>query len=125
MTPELWREKIKRAVEGIASKDFQSKAWFGKGDEISSPEEVYATLLDDFTFEDFLTNDDINLTDLQKNKGRRLVGVMEGYPPINQPNPNPYFVIDDPEWEKVRKVAQDFLDSLDESTNDRKKIHSQ
>lgn len=115
MTPEFWRENIIESVKDIADKGFQRRAWFAKSKEVSSPEEVYAHLLDDFTFKDFLANEDVGLTDNQKGKGRDLIEILDSYASTNKQVTDPYSVIDDPEWEKVREVARNFLSSLDNS----------
>ena len=109
----LWKNNIKEAVKDIADKNFQEEAWFGKGDYISSPDELYCTLFDDFIFEDFLENDEAGLTDTQKRLGYKLISALESYSPKGQSLPEPGQMINDPEWSKVRDVAQAFFDSLE------------
>lgn len=109
----LWKNNIKEVVKDIADKGFQEEAWFGKGDYISSPDEVYCTLFDDFIFEDFLENNEAGLTDTQKNLGYKLVSALESYSPKDQALAEPSKIINDPEWDRVRGAAQEFLDSLE------------
>lgn len=112
MSPKLWRERIIEAVQDIADEKFQKSAWFAKSEEISSPEEVYSRLFDDFIFDEFLESDEVGLTADQKQKGRYLVEAMNAYPENSSNLPSPEVVIDDPQWKRIREVAQDFLNSL-------------
>lgn len=54
MNIEIWKEKILEVMEEISNEEYQREAWLGNGEKVSSPEELYCNLLDDFIFEDFL-----------------------------------------------------------------------
>lgn len=112
MTSEVWRKNIKKSVSNIADRDFQASAWFGSGEKISSPDEIYNTLLEDFTFDDFLASTEVNLTEEQRRLGFSLRRALDKYSSGQTELPEPSDMIDDPEWEKVRKVAREFLESM-------------
>ncbi len=110
----LWRNNIKEAAQDIGSKEFQELAWFGKSDQISSPVEVYCMLFDDFLFDDFLESSDIGLSDEQKYLGNKLRDSLNTYSPPGSTLPPPEQMLDDPEWQKVRNIAREFVDSLEQ-----------
>lgn len=76
--------------------------------------ELYCGLYDDFAFKKFLEDrKNINLTKEQRNAGWRLVRAMEAYSPSGEELPHPTDMIADPEWEEVRNIAKNFLDTLE------------
>ena len=103
------------AVREIADDEFQRRVWLGAGPEVSSPDEAYNMLLDDFQFEAFLALADNGLSDTQREKGTALVASLKRYSPDGEALPSPIDMIDDPKWEEVRGVARDFL-SIEHTT---------
>lgn len=65
MDLQAWKENILEVIEEISSEDFQKETWFGNSDKVSSPEELYCNLLDDFVFEKSLENKDLALSKAQ------------------------------------------------------------
>ena len=76
---ELWRHNMTEAVREIADDEFQRRVWLGAGPEVSSPDEAYNMLLDDFQFEAFLALADNGLSDTQREKGTALVASLKRY----------------------------------------------
>ncbi|HMS93167.1 MAG TPA: hypothetical protein PKD28_02145 [Candidatus Saccharibacteria bacterium] len=112
MDSTFWKKNIIEAIEDIADEDFQRTAWFGLSDKVSSPEEVYAILLYDFIFEDFLKLKENGLTESQKEACYKLIDALDAYPSHSSSLPSPELMIDDPEWEAVRVVARRCLEEL-------------
>lgn len=108
----LWKKNIKEAVKDIADKNFQEEVWLHETNIVSSPVEVYCTLFDDFSFPDFLEAKEAHLTKEQKVAGRKLIDALDRYSPPGKELPSPKQMVRDPEWHKVRAVAQDFLKIL-------------
>lgn len=109
MTPEIWKECILDSVSNIADKEFQKKSWFGGTEYVSSPEEVYCQLFDDFIFDDFLDSTDISLTKEQRNSGNILRDKLNEYLKTLDVISDPEEVFNDPIWEDIRNSAQEFL----------------
>ena len=53
MPPREWKNLVIDSVSKIADGAYQERSWLGRGPEVSSPEECYSTLFDDYLFEDF------------------------------------------------------------------------
>lgn len=113
----LWRENVIKAVKDIASREFQQRTWFGKDEEVSSPDEIYNTLFDDVLFGDFLQSSDIGLTKSQREYGFALIDTLEEYSPDESQLPSPEVMIDDPKWQVARNAANTFLESLENKDN--------
>lgn len=110
MSPEVWKQSILKEVSHIADKNYQKKAWFGKGKYVSSLDEMYATLFEDFMFEDFLEQHTDLLTAEQRRLGKILLHVFDDYYDKNMPE-SEEVVIKDPNWDKVIDAAKVFSDS--------------
>ena len=101
-----WQDNILESIKDISDINFQKEAWFGVNKNIiSSPDEMYNTLFDDFEFEEFLNNN--NLSEVQKKIGFQLISEMES---IN--NLDYKYLINSKEWNKVREIAKLFYDSF-------------
>ena len=109
---------VVEAVQAIADRAYQERAWFNASDQvsppqISSPEEVYCGLFDDAIFEDFLTDGSVCLTEQERAAGLLLVRALDNFSSHMSDPADPREVIDHPEWEKVRKIAQEFVAVLE------------
>ena len=112
METKKWKECVLEIVKSISDKTFQEKAWFGLGDVISSPEEFYCTLFDDYMYDDFLKSSHIDMTSRQRNLGVQLKNKLNEYSKNMDEFPDPKVIIEDPDWDEVRKAAQKFLQSF-------------
>lgn len=113
MKPEIWKKNILEVVSYIADKNYQEKTWFGNSKEaVSSPEELYCTLFDDFIYEDFLNSATIELSSKQRELGWMLAQQMDLYQNNNPEKIDPKEIFNDPSWDEVRKSAQKFLESF-------------
>jgi len=109
---ETWRNMIIDVVNQIADPEYQSSSWFGKGESVSSPDELYNGLFDDSRIEEFLEAHAKHLTDDQRRTGLELVRKMNQYAPANTEHLDPTIVIKDPLWDGVRQSAKSFASSL-------------
>ena len=75
----VWRKNLCEALDALADEAFQRANWFGKGQYISSPEEMYNELFSDFSVEDFVCSAEVGLTDLQKSLGQDLIAKLEAF----------------------------------------------
>ena len=99
-------------VEEIGDRKRQEESWPIGKDNINSAVEMYCELFDDFLFDDFLREKENNLTTEQVELGRRLIKAMEEYSPSRVEILQEDYMLKDPRWEAVRRVARDFLHSL-------------
>ena len=113
MSSSAWKSFVIEAVRDVADREFQERSWFNKSTtEVSSPDEVICTLFDDALFEEFLESDEIGLNDIQRQLGKKLAKAMSQYNCIIDTKLDAQAVFDDPTWGRIRKLAQDFLDSI-------------
>ncbi|MBT4703413.1 MAG: hypothetical protein HOB79_20250 [Rhodospirillaceae bacterium] len=109
MKPEVWLECILEVLEEIADRSYQRQAWFGKGESISSPTEVYCSLFDDFMFDDFLASSEFKLTPEQRELAEILRVKMNRFSDVIGDQPDPNFVLDHPTWIEVSALARDLV----------------
>lgn len=112
MQREEWLGRILGTVRNIESREYQAKAWFGMGDTVSSPDELYNQLFDDLTFSLFLENYAGDLTDEQRSAWRDLETKLESYARVTPPKLDPRFIFNDPRWEEIRNSAHNFLEAF-------------
>lgn len=109
---QTWRNMIIDVVNQIADPEYQSSSWFGKGENVSSPDELYSGLFDDSMIEEFLETHAKQLTDEQRSAGLEFVRKMNQYAPANVRYLDPTTVIRDPIWDEVRQSAKSFASAL-------------
>jgi len=113
MSPENWKNAICDVVEQISNERIQRTAWFGLDPNVvSSPDELFCTLLDDFIFDDFLTSPEVNLTSKQRAAGQDLKNKLEKFAASVPGQLDPRQVIDDERWREIRLAAQAFRQKL-------------
>ena len=112
MNFETWRNMIIDVVNQISDLEYQKSSWFGKGQRISSPDELYNGLFNDSMIEEFLEAHAKDLTEEQRRAGRELVRQLNQYAPANTEHLDPATVIEDPLWDVVRRSAQSFVAAL-------------
>jgi hypothetical protein len=110
MDVNRWKQNIYEALADIASREYQESTWFGGSDRISSPEEVYCTLFDDFAFDDFLESEFSNLSENQTYNGKILGEKMSFFFGESEDYLKPKEVIDDPNWIEIRDIARKIID---------------
>lgn len=93
----------------ISDRQYQLQSWFGEGSRISSPEELYCGLVDDYLFGEFLLDNNLALTEAQHQTGTLLKQTLENYFEKISDTPDPHDIIDDPEWDRVRQSAKEFV----------------
>jgi len=112
MDRKKWLENLIAAAGQIASREFQERSWFGKGSEISSPEELYCDIFDDFTAELFYDKFAHTFTGAQLSHWHDFMETLKQYGKDMGDNPNPSSVLEDPGWERVRKSAAGFVQAF-------------
>lgn len=114
MSRDQWIGQIVDVAREIASREFQERAWFGIGPEVSSPDEMYNSLFEDNTFDLFLEKYAATLTPRQTKAWSDLRCKREEYD--QQPEKlDPHRVINDPEWQNVRESAAHFVTAFETS----------
>ena len=108
----LWRKNACEIVGCVVDENFQRTAWFGRGQFVSSPEELYNSVFSDLAFEEFISSPDIALNDLQRTAATKLVGKMRYFEKVIGKDLSANRVIDHPGWREVREAAQRVLDVL-------------
>jgi hypothetical protein len=112
MEREEWQSKIMATVEHIASREYQSWAWFGLSDSVSSPDELFNELFDDLTFHSFFKKYSGEFTEDQKLAWKDLEGRLQSYAETTSETMNPQTVFADPRWEAIRNSAHSFLEAF-------------
>lgn len=106
-----WKHLVVEEARNVSDRNYQERAWFGGADYISSPEELYCRLFDDFLFGDFLSDQRVALNDDQREAGFVLKAALEHYP--LEEGCDPKNVFDDPRWEVVRYAAKAFVRTME------------
>jgi hypothetical protein len=114
MDKNEWLSKIVDTISRLASRKYQAAAWFGQGDSVSSPDELYNELFDDLTFRTFFDKYSSELSDAQKSAWIELDNKLESYAKAMPNRMNPAAVMDDARWEQIRKSADNFLQLFNE-----------
>jgi hypothetical protein len=109
---KAWEAMILHVVVQISDGEYQRLSWFGKGEFISSPDELYSGLFDDAMIEEFLETYGEELTEDQNQAGKELVRQMSQYAALTPENLDPAEVIDDPRWQDIRELASSFLTAM-------------
>lgn len=112
MNIELWKEKILEVVEDISDDELQKETWFGKSEKVSSPEDLYCNLLDDFMFEEFLVKANTLLSKSQLSLGETLVSKMIGFRDAIFSYSDPQEILENPKWKEIRLLAASFKNSF-------------
>lgn len=118
----LWIRNILACVREIANRDYQERAWLRN--EVYAPcsfEEMMCGLFDDCFISEFINEkaDEFGLSFEQKTALSDLVNALDKY----DDNPEIYFsspplevdeskILLDPEWYKIRKMAQKVLSAF-------------
>lgn len=109
MSREKWLACIIEAAQNISSRDFQKEAWSPGGRVVSSPEEVYQSLMEDCTFDLFFQTYGKAFSEEQSRSWSELRTRLEEYYDKLPVFPNPHDVLNDPEWDSVRGAAERFV----------------
>lgn len=112
MDKNSWKNAVLDVVRKIADESYQKAAWFGMGSQVSSPEEIYCELFDDFIYDEFFDSADMPMTDHQRVLGMRLKDAMNHYADSVDYLADPAKVYNDPRWNDIRRLAKEFLDAF-------------
>jgi len=112
MSYERWLQCILEAVGHIADREYQRQSWFSSANEVSSPEELYLTLMEDCTADLFFEKYDMKFDDDQKQVWNSFRSRLEKYYDSLPENPDRKSILDDPEWNLVRQSADEFVRSF-------------
>jgi hypothetical protein len=106
--PEYWKGLIGGSLVRLSDERYQRLAWFNKHQkEETSPDEQICQLMDDYQFKDFLAGQP--LSEVQKLATGRLIDALKAYGGKSTKPLNPWSSIDDPEWSKIRELAQNVI----------------
>lgn len=109
MTYERWLKCIVTSAQEIADREYQAESWFGKGERVSSPAELYYGLMEDCTFDLFHETYGKNFSEDQIYCWNELKHLLEQYWRGLPKFPDPYIVFNDPKWQIVRDSASRFV----------------
>ncbi len=111
MDSKLWEQNLMCVVKEIARENIQRNLWLGKGERISSLEEVYCKFFDDFLAEKFI---ELHKDDASKETVTRFIELIKKLENFETDKPeykNPEKLIASNEWDKVRQKARKLLDA--------------
>jgi hypothetical protein len=106
--PVLWRQSVLYAAQRAADRTYQERVWFGHDPQRrDSPDDLICTFTDDLVFDKFLL--DPQLSQCEREAAARLYKAVEEYADSTPQVLKPADVIDDPQFERVRIAAREFL----------------
>ena len=104
----LWRQNVLDAAQRAADRTYQERVWFGHDPQRrDSPDDLICTFTDDLVFDKFLL--DPQLSQREREAAARLYKAIEEYADSTPQVLKPADVIDDPQFERVRIAAREFL----------------
>lgn len=106
---EQWLDCILRSASHVASREYQEKAWLPGGTVVSSPEEIYLSLMEDCTSDLFFETYGHRFNGEQLEAWSELRSRLEAYYDKLPRNPDRLRVLRDPEWDLVRESAKKFV----------------
>ena len=109
MTLARWLEIVRPLLQRFSDRAYQERAWFNRGPEVSSPTELICNLLDDFSFDKTSQDTSFNLSDQQRKACAQFAEMVEAFARSYTGRLGEHEVIDDPEWEKIRRAAANLL----------------
>jgi hypothetical protein len=109
MSYDEWLPRIIDAARDIASREFQEEAWFPGGKVVSSPDEAYQVLIEDFTIDLFFETYGQRFSPHQLRTADEFRSILQDYYDKLARHPDPRLVIDDPNWNSVRQAADRFV----------------
>lgn len=115
ISKELWIKNIVDSLKQLASAEFQEKGWVrGEIHDYCSYIETICGLFDDSSFDEFIDNQakKFGLTDDQIQKLDNLRKVVREFNRKHWDYEDPIIIIKDPEWLKIRQMANEALRSL-------------
>jgi hypothetical protein len=111
--PAIWRDNVRGVVSMLADKNFQRSAWFEPGPKsVFPPDELIGEFFDELFFDEFLTSDDVRLSEQQRLKGKRLLAALQTFCDSFANHLDPSAVFHDLRWDEIRRLATDFLADL-------------
>ena len=109
-----WLNGIRHTIAEISSESLQARSWFGRGPEVSSPDEMYDHLYDDLAFHDYFALHGNELTDEQRNIWRGLDEALQKYSAETPTTLDPLTVFNDRRWHEIRRIAETFVKAFGE-----------
>lgn len=103
---------ILRGARAIASREFQEEAWFPGGRYVSSPDEIYQVMMEDSRPDSFFQEFGETFTASQMQSWSDFRSQLECYYDGMPLKADPLAVLNDPNWNSVRKAAQKFVEAF-------------
>jgi hypothetical protein len=119
MSQKEWQSHIMNAARDISNRDFQERAWLQSGKVVSTPEEIFLVLMEDYMFDSFLQTYGETLTAEQLQAATSLRTRLVSYYEKMPKHPDPRAVLNDHEWDLVRQSAQKFVQVFESQTSRR------
>lgn len=112
MSYRQWLDGVLNAAQHIASREYQEEAWLRAGNIVSSPDELYLTLMEDYTADLFVETYGKSFSRSQLQSWNEFSSQLQSYYDKMPKNPDLRHVLDDPEWHLVRHAADRFVRSF-------------
>lgn len=112
VTSLRWALIVGSVIRRIADRDYQLRAWFNRGPEVSSPTELICQLRSDFSFARGAQEDWTALSLDQRAAALGLAVRIDEIDKKYDGQLDPAAVSDDPDWGQVRILARRVLELL-------------
>lgn len=115
LSKKVWLENIVDPLKEIASAEFQEEGWVrGEIYDSCSFADTISRLFDDGCLDDFVNKHakELGFSDEQIQKLDEIYTALSHYTDKNGCYKDPLLIINDPEWLKIRVIAQDALRAL-------------
>jgi hypothetical protein len=106
-----WTKRVVAAIEDVADRAFQQRAWLGTGPEMSSFVETYCTLYDDNGFDAFLAQPVWEQTGLDATVRQEMALLDKLFQAYHEPGSDAE-ILADPKWQEVVQQAQQVLQTI-------------
>lgn len=103
------KKEILNVIKDIANEDYQRRAWFNIGPEVSSPDEDICILYDDYSFEEFLQNLSSPINNKEREAGKLFCDIFNNYLNTSDTS-DPYLVYHSEQCKEIRKEARKLID---------------
>lgn len=113
MSYAQWYKAILDAASNISSKSFQEEAWFLRQSVVSSLDELYLTLMEDFTADLFFETYAARFRDDQIKAWQEFRAVLERYYDSVPAAADLRSIFRNPEWDLVRQSARKFVQAFE------------
>ena len=114
MSREQWLNSILDVARETADRRFQEEAWLSGRPSTSSPSEIYNQLFDDYSFDLFFEAYSEGFSPSQLSSWTEFKLELETFENKFPEFPNERIVFEDPDWQRVRQAATQFVAAFEQ-----------